>query len=36
VWADFVKGEDTCRVTVIEGAQATHVDYTLARRDPGR
>jgi hypothetical protein len=31
VWADFSKGSDTCRVTVIEGAQATHVDYTVAR-----
>ncbi len=31
VWADFVKGEDTCRVTVIEGNQATHIDYTVAR-----
>jgi hypothetical protein len=36
VHADFAKDEDTCRVTVIEGAQATHVDYSLARRDPGR
>jgi hypothetical protein len=31
VWADFAKGDDTCRVTVIEGADATHVDYTVAR-----
>jgi hypothetical protein len=31
VWADFTKGEDVCRVTVIEGAYATHVDYTVAR-----
>ncbi len=31
VWADFAKGGDTCRVTVIEGADATHVDYTVAR-----
>jgi hypothetical protein len=31
VWADFVKGDDSCRVTVIEGLHATHVDYTLAR-----
>jgi len=31
VWADFSKGADTCRVTVVEGAQATHVDYTVAR-----
>jgi hypothetical protein len=31
VWADFAKGADTCRVTVIEGTYATHVDYTVAR-----
>lgn len=31
VWADFVKGHDSCRVTVIEGPHATHVDYTVAR-----
>ena len=31
VWADFAKGEDGCRVTVIEGPHATHVDYTVAR-----
>lgn len=31
VWADFVKGADSCRVTVIEGVHATHVDYTVAR-----
>jgi hypothetical protein len=31
VWADFAKGEDRCRVTVIEGAHATHVDYAVAR-----
>ena len=31
VWADFAKGDDHCRVTVIEGAYATHVDYTVAR-----
>ncbi len=31
VWAEFSKGDDTCRVTAIEGAQATHVDYTVAR-----
>jgi hypothetical protein len=31
VWADFLKGDDICRVTVIEGAGATHVDYTIAR-----
>lgn len=31
VWAEFSKNNDTCRVTVIEGAQATHVDYTVAR-----
>ena len=28
---DFVKGEDTCRATVIEGAGATHVDLAVAR-----
>jgi len=31
VWAEFAKGEDVCRVTVIEGSFATHVEYTLAR-----
>jgi len=31
VWADFAKDADSCRVTVIEGNHATHVDYTLAR-----
>jgi hypothetical protein len=31
VWAEFVKDSDTCRVTAIEGAQATHVDYVVAR-----
>jgi hypothetical protein len=31
VWAEFSKGKDVCRVTVIEGQHATHVDYTLAR-----
>ena len=30
-WAEFSKRDDTCRVTAIEGAQATHVDYTVAR-----
>lgn len=28
---DFVKGRDTCRATVIEGAHATHVDLAVAR-----
>lgn len=31
IWADFRKGDDVCRVTVIEGTVATHVDYTVAR-----
>jgi hypothetical protein len=31
VWAEFSKGDDTCRVTVIQGSHATHVDYTVAR-----
>jgi hypothetical protein len=35
VWAEFLKGEDICRVTVVEGAGATHVDYTVARVNPG-
>lgn len=35
VWAEFSKGDDICRLTVIEGAGATHVDYTLARVNPG-
>ena len=34
VWADFTKGGDRCRVTVIQGTQATHVDYTVARAAP--
>jgi hypothetical protein len=36
VWAEFVKGADVCRVTVIEGSQATHVDYTVARVNRSR
>src|SRR5262245_56680621 len=32
VWAEFAKVDDVCRVSVIEGAQGTHVEYTLARR----
>jgi hypothetical protein len=36
VWADFTKGADTCRVTVIEGTHATHVDYTVARVNAAR
>lgn len=28
---DFVKGQDTCRATIIEGASATHVDLAVAR-----
>ena len=35
VWAEFSKGDDVCRLTVIEGTGATHVDYTLARVNPG-
>jgi hypothetical protein len=35
VWAEFAKGDDICRLTVIEGAGATHVDYTIARVNPG-
>jgi len=34
VWAEFHKGDDVCRLTVIEGSGATHVDYTLARVNP--
>ena len=34
VWAEFSKGEDVCRVTAIEGAYATHVDYAVARVNP--
>ena len=33
VRADFAKGEDICRVTAIEGANATHADVTVARRN---
>jgi hypothetical protein len=36
VWVDFTKGEDLCRVTVIQGSHATHVDYTLARANQTR
>ena len=36
VWTEFSKGEDICRVTVIEGAQGTHVDYAVARRAGAR
>lgn len=35
IWAEFLKGDDICRVTVIEGAGATHVEYTIARVTPG-
>ena len=35
IWAEFFKGDDLCRLTVIEGSGATHVDYTLARVNPG-
>jgi hypothetical protein len=31
VWAEFVKDADTCRVTTVEGAHATHVEYAVAR-----
>lgn len=31
---DFFKGKDSCRVTVIEGANATHVDLAVARLTP--
>ena len=34
-WVEFFKGEDLCRITVVEGASATHVDYTIARVNPG-
>ena len=36
VWADFAKGDDHCRVTVIEGSHATHVDDTVARANRPR
>jgi hypothetical protein len=36
-WADFAKGDDVCRLTLIRGEFGTHADYTLARRvAPGR
>jgi hypothetical protein len=35
VWTEFGKGDDICRLTVIEGAGATHVEYTVARVNPG-
>jgi hypothetical protein len=31
VTVDFTKGRDSCRATVIEGANATHVDLAVAR-----
>jgi hypothetical protein len=31
VWADFAKGEDTCRVTVTEARYGSQVDVTTAR-----
>jgi hypothetical protein len=34
VWAEFGKGDDMCRMTVIEGSGATHVEYTVARINP--
>src|SRR5262245_16900712 len=36
VWAAFAKGDDTCRVTAIEGQHATHVEYAVARVNPPR
>ena len=36
VWAAFAKGDDTCRVTAIEGTHATHVEYAVARVNPPR
>ena len=36
VWAAFTKGDDTCRVTAIEGQHATHVEYAVARVTPPR
>jgi hypothetical protein len=36
VWAAFTKGDDTCRVTAIEGQHATHVEYAVARVNPPR
>jgi len=33
IWADFTKGDDICRVTVIEGTNASHVDYVVARHN---
>ena len=36
VWAELAKGADVCRVTVIEGTHATHVDYTVARVNRSR
>jgi hypothetical protein len=34
VWAEFGKGDDLCRLTIIEGKGATHVEYTVARINP--
>ena len=31
VWADFLKGEDYCRITVTEGSGMQQVDITVAR-----
>ncbi|HYB40784.1 MAG TPA: hypothetical protein VEL75_03380 [Candidatus Methylomirabilis sp.] len=31
VWAEFAKAEDVTRVTAVEGAHATHVEYAIAR-----
>jgi len=35
VSVDFIKGKDSCRATVIEGANATHVDLAVARLTTG-
>jgi len=35
IWAEFLKGDDLCRLTVIEGTGATHVDYTPSRVTAG-
>lgn len=36
VWADFLKGQDYCRITVTEGSGMQQVDITVARPNAPR
>jgi hypothetical protein len=36
LWADFLKGQDYCRITVTEGSGMQQVDITVARTNAAR